>query len=114
MRVTDAIADTLTRIRNAISAHHISVEIPSSNIKVAILKILCNEGFVKKFVISEDGKQGMLKAFLKYNPDQTSVITNLKRISKPGESSLLQRPHKIKVTYDFICYMTQGVQTGAL
>ena len=84
MRVTDAIADTLTRIRNAISAHHISVDIPSSNIKVAILKILCNEGFVKKFVISEDGKQGMLKAFLKYNPDQTSVITNLKRISKPG------------------------------
>lgn len=84
MRVTDAIADTLTRIRNAISAHHISVEIPSSKLKISMLKILCNEGFLKKFVVSEDGKQGMLKVFLKYNPDKTSVISNLKRVSKPG------------------------------
>lgn len=84
MRVTDSIADALTRIRNALSAHHISVEIPFSKIKISILKILCNEGFMKKFVVSEDGKQGLIKVFLKYNSDKTSVITNLKRISKPG------------------------------
>ncbi|MBO6126985.1 MAG: 30S ribosomal protein S8 [Clostridia bacterium] len=84
MRVTDAIADALTRIRNALSAHHISVEIPASNVKIAILKILCNEGYLKKFVVSEDGKQGMVKVFLKYNHDQTAAINCLKRISKPG------------------------------
>lgn len=84
MRVTDSIADTLTRIRNALSAHHISVEIPSSKLKISMLRILCNEGFMKKFIVSEDGKQGIIKIFLKYNSDKTSVITNLKRVSKPG------------------------------
>jgi len=84
MKITDPIADLLTRIRNAFSAGHISVSIPSSKMKMSILQILCDEGFIRKFIRAEDGKQGMLKVFLKYNPDKSSVIKNLKRISKPG------------------------------
>lgn len=84
MVVTDVVADTLTRIRNAISARHLSVDIPSSKMKMSILKILCDEGFIKKFVFFEDKKQGKLKVFLKYNPDKSSVIRKLKRVSKPG------------------------------
>jgi len=84
MKITDPIADLLTRIRNAFSAGHVTVNIPSSKMKMAILQILYDEGFIRKFVRTEDGKQGMLKVFLKYNPDKSSVIKNLKRISKPG------------------------------
>ncbi len=84
MVVTDVVADTLTRIRNAISSRHLSVDIPSSKMKMSILKILCDEGFIKKFVFFEDKKQGKLKVFLKYNSDKSSVIRKLKRVSKPG------------------------------
>ena len=84
MRVTDTIADALTRIRNAIHAHHLSVEIPSSKLKMAILKILQDEGFIKKFIFFENSHQGTLKVFLKYNQDKSSVIRHLRRISKSG------------------------------
>lgn len=84
MQITDTIADLLTRIRNATSAKHETVEIPASNMKKAIVQILLDEGYIKKFVVSEDGKQGMIKVFLKYTDDKKSVITGLKRVSKPG------------------------------
>ena len=84
MQITDTIADLLTRIRNATSAKHETVEIPASNMKKAITQILLDEGYIKKFVVSEDGKQGMIKIFLKYTDDKKSVITGLKRVSKPG------------------------------
>lgn len=84
MQITDTIADLLTRIRNAASAKHETVEIPASNIKKAIVEILFDEGYIKKFVVSEDGKQGIIKVFLKYTDDKKSVITGLKRVSKPG------------------------------
>ncbi|HHV95091.1 MAG TPA: 30S ribosomal protein S8 [Clostridiaceae bacterium] len=84
MQVTDAIADMLTRIRNACNAKHETVDIPASNMKKEIANILLREGYVKNVQVIEDGKQGIIRITLKYTPDKKSVITGLKRISKPG------------------------------
>ena len=84
MQVTDAIADMLTRIRNANSAKHDSVKVPASNMKKAIAQILVDEGYIKSFTVEEDGKQGMLDIQLKYGPNKSQVITGLRRVSKPG------------------------------
>ena len=84
MQVTDAIADMLTRIRNANSAKHDSVKIPASNMKKAIAQILVDEGYIKSFTVEEDGKQGIMEVQLKYGPNKSSVITGLRRVSKPG------------------------------
>ena len=84
MQVTDAIADMLTRIRNANSAKHDSVKVPASNMKKAIAQILVDEGYIKGFTVEEDGKQGMIEIQLKYGPNKSQVITGLRRVSKPG------------------------------
>ena len=84
MQVTDAIADMLTRIRNANSAKHDSVKIPASNMKKAIAQILVDEGYIKSFTVEEDGKQGIMEVQLKYGPNKSQVITGLRRVSKPG------------------------------
>ncbi|MCX7748603.1 MAG: 30S ribosomal protein S8 [Clostridia bacterium] len=84
MQITDAIADMLTRIRNASSAKHESVDIPSSNIKRSIAKILLEEGYVRNVEEINDGKQGVLRVVLKYTGNKQGVITGIKRISKPG------------------------------
>ena len=84
MQITDTIADLLTRIRNANSAKHDTVEIPSSNMKKAICQILVDEGYIKSFSVEEDGKQGMIKVVLKYGEGKTPVIQGLRRVSKPG------------------------------
>ena len=84
MQVTDAIADMLTRIRNANSAKHDSVKIPASNMKKAIAQILVDEGYIKGFTVEEDGKQGIMDVQLKYGPGKSQVITGLRRVSKPG------------------------------
>jgi small subunit ribosomal protein S8 len=84
MQITDTIADLLTRIRNAGTAKHATVDIPASNVKKAIVEILVNEGYVKSFQVIEDGKQGVIRVVLKYNDSNSSVITGLKRVSKPG------------------------------
>jgi len=84
MQVTDAIADMLTRIRNACSAKHESVDIPASNLKKSIAQILLDEGYVKDLEILDDGKQGVIRLVLKYTANKQSVITGIKRISKPG------------------------------
>ena len=84
MQVTDAIADLLTRIRNANSAKHDSVKIPASNMKKAIAQILVDEGYIKGFTVEEDGKQGIIDVQLKYGPNKSQVITGLRRVSKPG------------------------------
>ena len=84
MQITDTIADLLTRIRNANSAKHETVEIPSSNMKKALVEILFEEGYIDKFVVSEDEKQGVIKVFLKYVEGKKPAITGLKRVSKPG------------------------------
>ena len=84
MQITDAIADMLTRIRNANSAKHDSVKVPASNMKKAIAQILVDEGYIKSFTVEEVGKQGMIEIQLKYGPNQSQVITGLRRVSKPG------------------------------
>jgi len=84
MQVTDAIADMLTRIRNASSAKHDSVKIPASNTKKAIAQILVDEGYIKSYAVEDDGKQGMITVQLKYGPNKSQVITGLRRVSKPG------------------------------
>ncbi len=85
MNTTDPIADMLTRIRNANSSRHNTVDIPSSKIKKAIVEILYSEGYVRGFEEIEDGKQGILRVSLKYNQaNKNRVISGLKRISKPG------------------------------
>ena len=83
-RVTDPIADMLTRIRNAIQAEHLKVDIPSSKMKVSIAKILKDEGFVKNYKIIDDNKQKILRVYLKYSEENQSAIYNLRRVSKPG------------------------------
>lgn len=84
MQITDTIADMLTRIRNANAAKHESVDIPASNMKKAIAQILLDEGYIKDFTVTEDGKQGMIHVTLKYGPNKSQVITGLRRVSKPG------------------------------
>lgn len=84
MHITDTIADMLTRIRNAISAKHDTVDVPASNMKKSIAQILLDEGYIKSFQVIEDGKQGIIRIQLKYGPNKTPVITGLRRVSKPG------------------------------
>ncbi|MGI6404714.1 MAG: 30S ribosomal protein S8 [Oscillospiraceae bacterium] len=84
MHITDSIADMLTRIRNANAAKHDTVDIPASNMKKAIAKILLDEGYIKNFHVIQDGKQGIIRIGLKYGPGKTQVITGLRRVSKPG------------------------------
>ena len=84
MVMTDPIADFLTRIRNANSVNHEKVEIPASKIKRTLAVILKEEGFIKDFEYIEDGKQGVIRIYLKYSPTKQKVITGIKRISKPG------------------------------
>ena len=85
MAMTDPIADMLTRIRNANTAKHDTVDVPASKIKLAIAEILLNEGFIKSYEVVEDGMFKTIKITLKYGKDKTEkIITGLKRISKPG------------------------------
>ncbi|MGE4484220.1 MAG: 30S ribosomal protein S8 [Oscillospiraceae bacterium] len=83
MMITDPIADMLTRIRNANSAKHATVDIPASNMKKAIADILLEEGYIKNFQIIADGTQGVIRVTLKYNGTD-KVISGLRRVSKPG------------------------------
>jgi small subunit ribosomal protein S8 len=82
--MTDPVADMLTRIRNANTVRHATVDIPASKMKKSIAEILLNEGYIKGYDIIEDGNQGTLKVQLKYGADKEKVISGIKRISKPG------------------------------
>jgi small subunit ribosomal protein S8 len=84
MVMTDPISDMLTRIRNANVVRHDKLEIPASKIKKEIAEILKREGFVRDVEFVDDSKQGIIRIFLKYGPNNERVITGLKRISKPG------------------------------
>ncbi|NLC07765.1 MAG: 30S ribosomal protein S8 [Syntrophomonadaceae bacterium] len=84
MVMTDPIADLLTRIRNANIVYHEKVEIPASKSKRAMVEIFKQEGYIRDYEYIEDGKQGIIRLYLKYGPNKTRVITGLKRISKPG------------------------------
>jgi small subunit ribosomal protein S8 len=84
MNVTDPVSDFLTRIRNANMRRREYVDVPSSNLKVAIAKVLKEEGYIKHYKVTSDEKQGVLRVFLKYMPTGERAITHMKRVSKPG------------------------------
>ena len=84
MQITDTIADMLTRIRNANSAKHPTVDVPASNMKKQIAQILVDEGYMKSFRVIDDDKQGVIRITLKYTENKSQVITGLRRVSKPG------------------------------
>jgi small subunit ribosomal protein S8 len=84
MAISDPIADMLTRIRNAAKAKFNSVDVPGSTLKIELAKILKNEGYIRNYKFLKDGKQGILRLYLKYGLGQSNVIYGLKRISKPS------------------------------
>ena len=84
MQITDPIADMLTRIRNAGSARHETVDVPNSKMKKAIAEILLEEGYIKSFQLIDDGTQGVIRSTLKYLPGKEKAIQGLRRVSKPG------------------------------
>ena len=84
MQISDVIADMLTRIRNANSAKHETVEVPASKMKKAIVEILFAEGYIKKYEVIDDERQGVIKIWLKYVEGKKAVISGIKRVSKPG------------------------------
>ena len=115
MQITDTIADMLTRIRNANSAKHDTVDIPASNMKKAIAQILVDEGYVKNYSIIDDGKQGTIRINLKYQgASKTPVIMGLRRVSKPGlriYSSSEDMPRVMRGIGTAIVSTSKGVMT---
>ncbi len=99
--VSDPISDMLTRIRNAINAGHLKVDIPSSKLKMAIAKILKDEGFVKNFKIIDDNKQKILRVYLKYDKQNQPSVLSIKKISKPGRRVYI-KAEDIKPVYNNI------------
>lgn len=113
MQITDTIADLLTRIRNASSAKHETVDIPASGTKKAIADILCEEGYVAGYQIIEDGKQGIIRVTLKYIAKKP-VIQGLKRVSKPGlriYASCEDMPSVMKGLGTAIVSTSKGIMT---
>lgn len=104
--ITDSISDMLTRIRNAIKIKADKVDIPASRMKIEIAKILKEEGFIKSYKIIKDKRQGLIRINLKYTPDGASVISDLRRISKPGR--------RIYVGKDEIPYVMGGLGIAIL
>ncbi len=114
MQITDTIADLLTRIRNASTSRHETVQIPASNMKKAIVQILLDEGYIKNYTVVEDGKQGIIEVTLKYDDNKKSVITGLKRVSKPGlriYSNVEDMPKVMKGLGIAIISTSKGVMT---
>ena len=112
---TDPIADLLTRIRNANNAYHDSLEISGSKIKTEVVRILHEEGFIKGYEVIKDPKQDRIKVSLKYGPRRERVITNLKRISKPGLRAYTGReklPRVLRGLGIAILTTSQGVMTA--
>ncbi len=114
MQITDVIADMLTRIRNANSSKHESVDIPASGVKKAIADILLEEGYISGYQIIEDGKQGIIRVTLKYAPGKQKVIQGLRRVSKPGlriYTSCEEMPRVMKGLGVAIISTSKGIMT---
>jgi small subunit ribosomal protein S8 len=113
--MTDPIADMLTRIRNGVSAKHDSVRMPSSKIKVAIAKVLKEEGFIRDFEIGAEGPRSMLKIDLSYTGRKEPVLSGIKRVSKPGLRVYVQKREIPRVLGGLgvaILSTPEGVMTG--
>ena len=114
MHITDPVADMLTRIRNAVSAKHDTVDVPASNMKKSIAQILLDEGYIKNFQIVDDGTQGKIHITLKYNAGKEKVITGLRRVSKPGLRVYVgadELPRVLRGLGIAIIYTSKGVMT---
>ena len=114
MHITDPIADMLTRIRNANSAKHETVDIPASNMKQAIAQILLDEGYIASYKVIEDEKQGVIRVTLKYGENKSQVITGLRRVSKPGlriYSNVEDMPKVMKGLGIAIVSTSKGIMT---
>ena len=115
MQITDPIADMLTRIRNANSAKHDTVDVPASNMKKSIAQILLDEGYIKNYQLIDDGTQGIIRITLKYvQPNKEKVITGLRRVSKPGlrvYAGADEMPRVIKGLGIAIVSTSKGVMT---
>lgn len=114
MQITDPIADLLTRIRNANTSKHETVDVPASNMKKAIVDILNEEGYIKGYQVIEDGKQGVIRITLKYGPKGEKVISGLKRVSKPGlryYASAEELPRVLKGLGIAIVSTSKGIMT---
>jgi small subunit ribosomal protein S8 len=114
MHITDPIADMLTRIRNANSAKHETVDIPASNMKKAIAQILLDEGYIASYKVIEDEKQGVIRVTLKYGENKAQVITGLRRVSKPGlriYSNVEDMPKVMKGLGVAIISTSKGIMT---
>ena len=114
MQITDSIADILTRIRNANTAKHATVDVPASNMKKAIAQILVDEGYIKSYQIIDDGKQGIIRITLKYGENKSQVITGLRRVSKPGlriYTNVEDMPKVMKGLGTVILSTSKGIMT---
>ncbi len=114
MHITDPIADMLTRIRNANNQRHVSVDVPASNMKKAIAKILLDEGYVKNVEYIDDATQGVIRITLKYSENKQKVLTGLKRVSKPGlriYASCEELPRVLKGLGIAIISTSKGIMT---
>jgi small subunit ribosomal protein S8 len=115
MTMTDPIADMLTRIRNAVSSKHDNVMMPSSKIKVAIAKVLKDEGFIRDFLVEPEGNRPMLKIELSYTGRKEPVLSGIKRVSKPGLRVYVQKREIPRVLGGLgvaILSTPEGVMTG--
>ena len=116
MQITDTIADLLTRIRNASTAKHETVDVPASNMKKAIVQILVDEGYVKSYTVIDDksNSQGTIRIVLKYGAGKQPAITGLKRVSKPGlrvYTSVEDMPKVLKGLGIAILSTSKGIMT---
>lgn len=114
MHITDPIADMLTRIRNANSAKHETVDIPASNMKKAIAQILLDEGYIASYKVIDDEKQGVIRVTLKYTENKAQVITGLRRVSKSGlriYSNVEDMPKVMKGLGIAIVSTSKGIMT---
>jgi small subunit ribosomal protein S8 len=84
MAISDPIADMLTRVRNAVKAKMNSVDVPASKLKIELARVIKDEGYIKNYKFIQDGKQGILRVYLKYGPGQQATIYGLERVSKPS------------------------------
>ena len=117
MSITDPIADMLTRIRNANTANHKTVDVPASRAKQAIARILADEGFIESFERVSEGPQGTIRTQLRYGPEKEKIITGLRRISRPGLRVYTRKTEIPRVLGGFglvIMSTPQGIMSGKL
>jgi small subunit ribosomal protein S8 len=115
MTMTDPIADYMTRIRNALKAQHKKVDIPSSTLKKSITQILMDNKYIQSYINIEDGKQGLIRIYLKYDSNDRSVIKGLRRISTPGRRVYVDKDDIPRVLNNIgigIMTTSQGIMTN--